>query len=56
MDDKPNCFSSSLLSPTHNTKYCSSNIGNRGKSLDPPRQEASYHAAKLQTAISYDAE
>lgn len=55
MDDKSNYFSLSSLSPAHNRKY-PSHIGSRAKSLNPPRQEASYHAAKLKTAIAYDAQ
>lgn len=55
MDDKSNYFPLSSLSPAHNSKY-PSHIGSRAKSLNPPRQEAAYHAAKLKTAIAYDAQ
>lgn len=55
MDDKSNYFSLSSLSPALNRKY-PSHIGSEAKSFNPPRQEASYHAAKLKTATAYDAQ
>lgn len=54
MDDKSNYVPSSSLSPTHGIKY-PSDIGSGEESLDSPRQEASYYAAVLKAAISYDA-
>lgn len=55
MDDKSNYFSLFSLSPTLNRKY-PSHIGSEAKSFNPPRQEASYQAAKLKTAVVRDAQ
>lgn len=54
MGDNSNYFSSSSLSLTHSIKY-PNDIGSREESLDPPRQDASYHTAILKMAIPCDA-
>lgn len=54
MADKSNYFSLSSLSLARTSK-CPRHIGSRAKSLSPPRQEASSHAAKLKTAMAHDA-